>query len=249
MVYRVLSIITGIVLSATIVLGVVCAVYTLGSAAVREGFGQLSASFEGGIDSIKAAIGDLVDSTPLASGVAAGLSDGLSLPDLGGLLSLGGGGQASADSFADPAQGSAYQGWKDAVAEPMRRVFAGTSVDAAMLEGVSGGSRTATDVLTALDDTTLATVSANATNLRSTALANTPSASLPAGVRQSMVAANESCADFCDQVQQLVEDVRSLKAGNLPAAASLHATAGSAKAALDDMDAAMREAERALGAA
>lgn len=249
MVYKVLSIITGIVLSVTIVLGVVCTVYTLGSAAVREGFGQLSASFEGGVDSIKTAIDDLVSSTPLASGVAAGLGSGLSLPDVGNLLSLGGGGQTSADSFSDPELGTAYQAWKDVVAEPTRRVFAGTSIDATMLEGISGGSRTATDVLTALDDVTLATVDANATNLRATALANAPSSSLPAGVQQSMNAANESCADFCDQVRQLVEDARSLKAGNLPAAASLYATAGAAKTALDDMDAAMREAEQALGAA
>ncbi len=252
MVYKVLSIITGILLSVVVVLGVVSAVYTLGSTAVREGFGELSASFEGGVDAIKAAIDDLVNTSPLVSGAAeatSGSGAGLSLPDLSGLFGAGSGGQTTASSFADPEQGAAYQTWKDAVAAPVQRVFAGTDVDATMIEGVSGGSRTATDMLTALDDTTLATVSANATNLRATALANVPSSILPSGARQSMNDANESCAEFCDQVGQLVEDVRAFKSGDMLAVGRLYSTAGAAKAALDAMDAAMLQAEQALGVA
>lgn len=254
MVYRVLSIITSILLSITILLGIVSAVFTLGSAAVRSGFDELSESFQGGVDSIRAAIDDLVSGSDLMSGLASGLGSGfwsgggsdagasgagLGLDDVGSLFGLGSGGQTSAESFADPTQGAAYQAWKDAIDAPMQRVFAGTSIDETMLEGVSGGSRSATDVLTALDETALSTISANATNLRATALANTPSSILPAEAQQNMSAANQSCADFCDQVQELVDQVRSFKAGNLLSAGGLYSAAGEAKAALDEMDAAM----------
>lgn len=261
MVYKVLSIIAGILMSIAVVLGVVSAVYTLGSAAVQAGFSQLSASFEGGVDQIRSAIDDLVDGSALQSALASGLGAGLgsggadgagggfSLPDVGELLGLGSGGQTTAESFADPDQGRAYQGWKDVVDAPMQRVFAGTGIDETMLEGISGGSGTATEALRVLDDAALATISANATNLRATALANTPPAALPDGVRQSMQAANESCADFCDEVQRLVEGARSVKAGNLLSAGELYSAAGAAKSALDAMDASMREAEQALGAA
>ena len=60
--------------------------------------------------------------------------------------------------------------------------------------------------------------------------------------------ANQACIDFCTQVQQLVENVRSLRAGNLLSAASLYSSAGGAKAALDSMESSMLSAETALGA-
>lgn len=264
MVYRVLSIITSILLSITILLGIVSAVFTLGSSAVRAGFDELGASFQGGVDAIRAAVDDMVSGSDLMSGLASGLGAGfwsgsgsgaassgagVDLSDVGGLFGLGSGGQTSAASFANPEQGAAYQAWKSAIDAPVQRVFAGTSIDETMLEGVSGGSRSATDVLTALDETALATISANATNLRGTALANVPSSVLPADVQQNMGAANQSCATFCDQVQVLVGEVRSFKAGNLLSASGLYSAAGAAKAALDEMDAAMLAAEQALGAA
>ena len=256
LVNKVLSIIVGILLSIVVLVGIVCAVYTFSSAAVRDGVGQLSELLDGGLGSIKDAVGELVDSdllSGLVSGVTSssgsgGSGGGFDLSDAGSILGLGGGGDTSAESFADPTQGAAYQSWKDVISEPVQRVFAGTGIDETMLEGISGGSATATDVLTQLDESTLVTISNNASRLSQSAAANVPSSVLPASVQQDMNNANQACIDFCTQVQQLVENVRSLRAGNLLSAASLYSSAGSAKAALDSMESSMLSAEAALGA-
>lgn len=259
MVYRILSIIASALLGIATLLGIVSLVYTLGSSAVQAGFSQLGTSFQDGVSSITEAIDDLVEaSAVLASATtsssagesdsAAGSGSGISLSSVTSLLSLGSGGNTTAESFADSELGAAYQTWKDLIDSPVERVFSGTSIDADAIEGISGGSTAALELLSGLDDATLTTVSTNATNLRLTASANTPSSSLPATVRAYMSSANQSCMDFCDAVLEMVEYVRDFNSGNLLALTSLYSAASNATAALEAMDDAMVAAEAELGA-
>lgn len=251
MVYKVLSIVAGILMSLMTLVFVVCLVYTLSSSAVRAGFDSVSAAIEGAVAQATEAMDtewDIDLSWLFGDAAASGSgASGGGLDVLGGIASLasGGAGDSAAD-FADLAQGQAYLAWKDRIADPVTRIFAGSGVTAEMIEGVAGGSSSASDALAALDETALAAISANAASYAATAAANAVPASLPEAARSSMQQANDAAQGFAASVQSVVSAVREVRSGALGSLGTLVGAANDALANLRAIDGCMQSAEAAL---
>ena len=261
LVQKVLTIATRVLLGVCAVAGVVCLAYTLASSAVQRGFDALGSAWDDATSSAWATLVDeaqrrLAESSSAATeadaaeGAGAGSGSGIggALSGLASLVGLGSGGDTSAQSFADPALGADYQAWKDAVSSPVERVFGGTGIDTTTLEAAAGGSSSATNLLAKLDEPTLAAVSANADKLKATAGSHAVPASLPADVQAQMRQADQHCVAFCDDVKRLVDDVRTLKGGNILAGAAVSSSAYAARDDLEQMESCMQAAERSLGA-
>ena len=261
MVFKVLNIIAGIMVSLLGLALVGCLAYTVMSPAVQNGIGGVKGAVE---DLVSSATSALSAGTSAGSGEgsgssgAAGFIDGLlgtvsggaeQIADaVGSVAGLAGGQSAPAESFADPAWAQSYATWSNAIANPVDKVLAGTGIDASVLEAVASGSTSASSLLTELDEGTLGTVSANASTYAATAAANYVPASLPQEAQAQMQAANASAQDFASAVQTLVGCVRDLKGGNVFVLGDLSSAANAAYGALQAMDSSVAAAEAALAA-
>lgn len=272
MVHKMLSIAASILFSFMTLAFVVCLVYTLATPAVQSAIDAVRSTIEGAANDAAASVGIeggvdlswlLGDSSSSSDEATAGLTGVSDLVEALATL-VGGvtGSTAEADSSSDSSDAAdtseatssdssglpqAYQTWKDAVADPVATVFAGTGVDADVLEGAAGGSSSATAVLTALDETALQRVDANASNYAGTAAAAGISASLPSAARTAMSEAVEAASSFASAARTLVSAVRSVQAGALGASGELVAAADDVVTALRSLDDAVAQAEAALG--
>lgn len=271
MIYRILSIAAKILFSVAGLVGVACLVWTLATSAVQEGFDTASAAIDKmvndamtamevdwGIDVSGVLGGSSEESGRSVENATSGAADaGRSsssggfdlLGSLTGLLSgLGSSGSAelTVDDFVNAAQGQAYLTWKAAIDDPLGRIFEGTGITTALLEGAAGGSGSASSVLTNLDETALTVASANASSYAATAAANSVPASLPEGVRSLMWEANSAAQGFAASVQSVVTAIRSVKAGNAAALVDLGTAAGKLAEDVQTLELCMSQAEALL---
>lgn len=140
-----------------------------------------------------------------------------------------------------------YQAWKDDISSPLTRIFGSETITAELIEGVAGGSMTATAALTDLDGTALAAVKSRAENLSATAVAHQISSALPQDVQAQMSRADQACQELCADVLRMGQQISDLKSGNVTAAGQLSATAADASAHISQMQQAMESAESQLG--
>lgn len=255
MVYKVLSIVIWVLLPFVLFAGGACLVYTVASPIVQEK-----------IDGIGSGVRDLVQQATDAISVGAGDglpsgvggfidgllgTSGIDTSDIAGayqqMTQMGGGTATSADQFADASQGQAYLTWRSTIQNPLDRVLAGTGVDATLLEGVAGGSSSASEMLASLDDATLDAISANASSYSRAVTQLAMPSNMPTDAQAYMSQARTSALNFAAQVQTLVSGVRSLKGGNVFALGDLSDSAGGANASLSQLDANLRSAEAVLG--
>lgn len=234
MVYRVLSVVAGILFALAVPVFAVCLVYTLASPAVQAGFDSVSKA----IDSAVARASKAMDTDwgiDLA-GIAASMASGGS-PDEGG-----------PDSAATSAagRGDAFASWRDALGDPVAAMFGSTGVTASVLEGVAGGSASAADALAGLSETSLLAVDAAAASYASTVASVTIPASLPEAVRAKMWDAAAAARALAASVQTLMGVVRVVRTGDLAATADLVAAADEATVHLRAFDEAIRGAEGLL---
>lgn len=244
MVYRILNIAAGILMGLAVPVGIVCLVYTLAMPTVRAGIEGVRSSFDNAVSAAAAAVG--VDQAALdgwGASVAAMFSgaEQAAVPD-----GAGSGGAVQVSDFADPAQGEAYLAWKAVVADPVGSVLQGSGVSATVLAGVAGGSSSAGDALAALDETALVAIDANAKRYAALASGAEVSSVLPEDVRSRLWEANAAAQTFATAVQQMVGQVRELKAGGLGALAALAGTASTAVASANTIAACVSDAEEAL---
>ena len=188
------------------------------------------------------------------SGVTGGASDASSVPEVvSGAAQAVGSALATATASAQGAAGSttadAYRQWEDGISSPAARVFAGTPVTEEMLEGLAGGSITATDAVASLDASSLATITTNARNLSSVAATHAVPEGLPTDAREQMSVADARCQDFCAQILAMVPQVEDVASGDVTSVAALSRTAASAQEALRAMDDAMDAARTSVGVA
>lgn len=260
MVHKVLSIIASILFGLMTLVFAVCLVFTLASPAVQAGFDSVSNAIDNAVEQATRAmdtswdfdfgalfggVGSAADG-PGPDAQGAGSSGGSGWP-WGG--SAAGGSNLQAGDFADPVQGQAYLAWRQAVADPVGQIFAGTGVTAAMLEGVAGGSVSARDVLASLDEAALQAVSSSAASYAATVAATSVPASLDDAVRAQLWEANSAAQSFAASVQTVVGAIRSVKAGGWGSLDDLMSAANTAVANLQTLEACMAQAEALLGAA
>jgi hypothetical protein len=244
-VYRVLSIVAGILFSLLLLVGGVCLVYTMSVPAVRSALSAATAAIEDAASGAMDSLG--VDGSSALSWLTGGAdASGALSGALGGLASLGSGSSLSASDFADAEQGEAYLAWKDLVGDPVGSVLSGSGVSRSVLEGVAGGSTSAAEVLADLSESELMTIKGNAASYAATAGSASVSAVLPSDVRSSMWEASTAAQSFASAVQNLVDSAVSVKGGNLAASASLVSNANSVVGALQTMDSCIAAAEAGL---
>lgn len=242
MVYKVLSIIAGILMSLTGAVLAVCLVYTMGAPLLQAG-----------LDGVKNSLSDSLNSAASAVGLDASAIAGDWRANLGNLFASVSTPAASAEKpsntegdFADPVQGEAYLRWKDVVGDPVGSVLAGSGVNATVLQGIAGGSGSANDVLAGLDETALAAIYANAARYASNVSSVEVSGALPDAVRAQLWEANSAAQSFASAVQQMVGSVRDFKAGNVGALIQLAGEANTAMGAVNSINACMANAEDLL---
>lgn len=241
-VYRVLSIIAGVLTSLTGLVLVVCLGYTMAVPLFEAGVSGVKASLSNALDMASDTMG--VDLGALGEGwqsQAAALVSAVGSSPWG---ALGGGGDAN--GFADPAQGELYLQWKGVVGDPVGEILSGAGVSAAVLEGVAGGSGSAADLLAGLDETALSTIESNAIRYGTLAAGAEVSTALPEGVRASMWEANSLAQSFSTDVQTLVATLRATRAGDPAALVGLPGQANAIVGDLNAMNACMERAEAEL---
>ncbi len=242
MVYRVLSIIAGVLMSLTGLVLVVCLGYTMAVPLFEAGVSGVRASLDNALDAASDTMG--VDLGALGEGWQSQAAALVSAVGSGPWGALGGGGDAS--GFADPAQGELYLQWKSVVGDPVGEILSGTGVSVSVLEGIAGGSGSAANMLSGLDETALSAVESNAIRYGTLAAGAEVAASLPEGVRASMWEANSNAQSFATDVQAMVATVRAARGGDPVALAGLPAQASAAVGDLNAMNACMERAESAL---
>ena len=274
MVHKVLSIVSKILFGLVTLAFMACLVYTLASPTVQASLDEISSSVQGIVDSVSSAASQATDAIDAgwqatagaASGVA-GLAgsaastasaetagtDGAASASVTDAANAGSGtkggtgaGETGAAELADTAQGQAYLSWKAAVADPVARVFGTTGVTEALLEGVAGGSTSASSALTGMDETVLVSLSASASNYATGAAANGVPSTLPEEVRAQMWEANSAAQGFAAAVQSIVEAVRGARGGNLLSLGDLMSAADSAVQSVRALNACFSSAEAAL---
>lgn len=156
---------------------------------------------------------------------------------------------SSTPAIANQTYAADYLQWRSEISTPVERLFAGTGIDATLIEGIAGGSVTAISTLATLPDSTLSTIYTNATNLSRTAAYHSISASLPADVQSAMHNADSSVQTFAAEVQELITAVRSVNNGSLLSITAVTDHAGKAFAALQSLDASLASAEEILSTA
>jgi hypothetical protein len=260
----ILSVVAHVLLTVVVIAGIGCAAYSYAAQKASQAAGQAGEGLGQVLSTLGAASRSAVEGL-LGGSASAGTSGGTgdasgqtasSTPStvaqyagqVAQAFGLASGGDLTAGSFDDPELGAAYLQWKDGISSPVDRVFAGTSITRELIEGVAGGSVTATQALAELDDATLATVASNASSLSATAANHAIPSSLPQGVQADMRDADAHCRAFCDQVQAMVAAAGKVRAGDVLAVTSLTGAAGSADAELKAMDESMSQAEGLLGA-
>lgn len=254
---KIVSIIVHILLVLAVVAGVGCFVYSYIAEKAADALGQTGMSLDSIVSTLQEASSSAVSSLrdgASGSGTSSSGSSGAAaatisqyasqVADAFGLASSSG---QTSSSFSDPTQGEEYLQWKNEIDSPVERVFENTSITAELIEGIAGGSISATQTLVQISDADLTTISSNAASLSTTAAYHTIPSDLPEDVRSLMHEADTHCQNFCTQVQAMVTAARDLKAGNLSAASSLTSAAGAANSELKSMDAAMTSAEELLG--
>ena len=276
MVHKVLSIVSKILFGLVTLAFMACLVYTLASPTVQASLDEISSSVQGIVDSVSSAASQATDAIDAgwqatagaASGVA-GLAgsaastasaetagtDGAASASVTDAANAGSGtkggtgagaGETGAGELADTAQGQAYLSWKAAVADPVARVFGTTGITEALLEGVAGGSTSASSALTGMDETVLVSLSASASNYATGAAANGVPSTLPEEVRAQMWEANSAAQGFAAAVQSIVEAVRGARGGNLLSLGDLMSAADSAVQSVRALNACLSSAEAAL---
>lgn len=239
MVYRVLSIIASILMSLTTLVLVVCLGYTMAIPL-----------FEAGVSGVKNSLNNALDAASEAVGVDLGTASdwrdrvgdllGTAVSTVAAVAPQGGG------VYADPTQGQAYESWKSRVGDPVGAVLSGTGITGVVLSGIAGGSGTAENMLTSLDDTALAVVDANAASYGATVAAAEVSSVLPDDVRAQLLEANAAARSFAEEIQALVLAARSVRAGDVSALAGLASHANAAAGHLDTVHSRMATVEEAL---
>lgn len=238
MVYRVLSIIASILMSLTTLVLVVCLGYTMAIPL-----------FEAGVSGVKSSLNNALDAASEAVGVDLGTAGDWrnKVGDLlGAAVSTVTTASSQGGAYADPTQGQAYESWKSRVGDPVGAVLSGTGITGVVLSGIAGGSGTAENMLTSLDDTALTIVDANAVSYGATVAATEVSSVLPDGVRAQLWEANAAAQSFAGEIQALVAAARLVRAGDVSALAGLASHANAAAGYLDTVNTCMVSAEEAL---
>ena len=266
MVYRILSIASHILTSLTGVALVICIVYTVASPAVQRSINGIGEAVDGLITDATTALNEtgvsgVSDAIESGGSIFGEFVDGL----LGrnqpsgqsgtskGASSAGSGTVASTRAdlvvadFADPSQGQAYLGWRNAIGDPMHRVFAGTAVTEDMLIGIAGGSSAASQAFLSLDEASLDAIVTNANSYSSTLTSTVVPANLPSSVQRELSEANAAARRFTEQAKSLVTSAHSTKDGSILAYGELANAANAVWRSDQQVADCMIEAERLLG--
>ena len=242
MVYRVLSIVANVLMGLASVVLVVCLGWTL---AVPL--------FEAGVSGVQASLDDALATASDAMGVDLAAVGDDWRSQAGSLLAATGAGlwgslgsDGGVQGVQDSAQADAYNQWKAVVGDPVGSILGGSGVSATVLEGIAGGSGSATDVLSSLDETALSAIESNAIRYGTLAAGAEVPASLPEGVRASMWEANSVAQSFAADVQALVGSVRAFRAGDGLALAALPGQASTVVGDLNRMNDCLAQAEEGL---